>query len=395
MVSEQDHKQRILHVVGTFSMGGLETWLIELLGYWNKRGFCAYQIDFLAAGGAADLLDDEVKALGANIIYLRYGRSNLITFIRNFRRILKHGSYIAIHDHQGYASGWHFFMGAGLLPSIRVTHIHNALLELKYRTNARRLTAWIGKHLVRYFATHVVGTSRQVITEYGFDAPRFHRIPKAALYCGIDVARFSADAVAAKLSVCREFGWPEDAKIILSVGRIDRGSDLSLSGQKNTGMSVSIGIECARLDPRVRMLFVGALSSAVPIFEQHIAAAGLSERIRFAGIRRDVDRLMLAGNALLFPSLQEGLGMVVIEAQAAGLPVLASATVPRECIITPELVRFQKLEAGVAAWATDLLQLIGQPRNIIESNKRVAASAFSIDNSARALLKLYCEGLLK
>ena len=58
----------------------------------------------------------------------------------------------------------------------------------------------------------------------------------------------------------------------------------------------------------------------------------------------------------------------------------------------PELVRFQKVEAGEAAWAADLLQLAARPRNILGANQRVAASAFSIDSSARALLRLYSEG---
>ena len=86
--------------------------------------------------------------------------------------------------------------------------------------------------------------------------------------------------------------------------------------------------------------------------------------------------------------------MVAVEAQAAGLPVLASDTVPRECVVVPELVRFRKVEAGQAAWADDLFQLAAQRLNIADANQRVAASAFSIDWSARALLKLYGHGTL-
>ena len=142
------------------------------------------------------------------------------------------------------------------------------------------------------------------------------------------------------------------------------------------------------------MLLAGAPSPAVPILEERIAAAGLEGRIQFVGIRKDIERLMLASDVLLFPSRGEGLGMVAVEAQAAGLPVLASNTVPRECVVVPELVRFQKVEAGEAAWADDLLQLAAQPRNIRGANQRVAASAFSIDSSSRALLRLYGEGTL-
>src|SRR5262249_11873026 len=210
--------------------------------------------------------------------------------------------------------------------------------------------------------------------------------PKAALYCGFDPARFLGDATAAKASVCREFGWPEDSTIILFAGRIDESADLGHpQNHKNSGFAVSVGIECARRDARARMLLAGApRKSAVTILEQRIDAAGLGGRIRFIGIRKDIERLMLASDALLFPSRGEGLGMVAVEAQATGLPVLASTAVPRECVVIPELVHFQKLEAGVARWADDLLQLAARPKRIAEANQQVAASHFAINYSAGA-----------
>ncbi|MGB6477833.1 MAG: glycosyltransferase, partial [Candidatus Sulfotelmatobacter sp.] len=160
----------------------------------------------------------------------------------------------------------------------------------------------------------------------------------------------------------------------------------------NSAFAVSVGIESSRRDPRIRMLLAGAQSPAVPILEDRIAAAGLQNDIRFTGIRKDIERLMLGSDVLLFPSRGEGLGMAAVEAQAAGLPVLVSDTVPRECVVVPELVRFQKVEAGEAAWASDLLWLADQRRDIYVANQKVAASAFSIDRSARALFELYSQG---
>jgi glycosyltransferase EpsF len=387
MRSKDGDPPKVLHIISTFSMGGVETWLLGLLRYWRRKGFQSPQIDFLAVGGERDLLDDEATALGAKIIYLRYGRSNLIKFSREFRQILARGGYSVIHDHQGYQSGWHFLVGAGLLPPIRVAHIHNTLSNLQ---GLRRFIAWIGKNLVGILATHIVGTSRQLMAECGFDPPGFSRIPKFALYCGIDAARFLKDPVAAKVSICGEFGLPEHAKIILCVGRIDPTVDpCAQNSFKNSGFSVSVGIEYARQDPCVYMLLVGAVSPAVRILENRIVAAGLSERIKFVGIRRDVERLMLASDVLLFPSRSEGLGLVAVEAQAAGLPVLASSAVPRECVIVPEIVRFQEIEAGIAEWIAGLRHLMALPRNVVEANKRVSASAFAIENSANAMVALY------
>ena len=393
---KQERPIRVLQIIDSLGMGGAEAWLMEVLRLWSKSE--VGRIDFLATSGSLGIFDDEARRLGAQIHYLRYGRAYVRRFAKQFRQLLRQGRYDAIHDHQDYASGWHFLMGAGALPTVRVTHVHNPAYQIRNNygvTPSRRFTAQVGKALVARYSTHITGTSRQVIAEYGFDASRFGRIPKSALYCGFDPARFLGDAIVAKTSVCYEFGWPEDAKIILFAGRIDRSPDLGHpQNHKNSGFAVSVGIECACRDPRVCMLLAGAPSAAVPILEGRIVAAGLKGRIQFAGIRKDIERLMLASDALLFPSRGEGLGMVAVEAQAAGLPVLVSSAVPRECEVVPELVRFQKVEAGKAAWAADLLQIVGRTQNIAGANRRVAASAFSIESSARALLRLYSEGSL-
>ena len=386
MPSGSDSKLKVLHVVDTLGMGGAETWLMELLRFWHRQGENRPQIDFLVTSGNLGIFDDEATALGARIFYLRYGRSNVISFRRGLKQILKRGEYSVIHDHQGYASGWHFAMGAGLLPRVRVTHIHSVLRQFE----SERFIGQIGKRLVGRYSTRIVGTSRQVLTEYGFDSPRFSHIPRLALYCGFDPSRFLGDRLVAKASICHEFGWPQSARIILFVGRIDPSADLDhWRNQKNSGFAVSVGIECARRDPDVRMVFAGERSFAVPIMEERIAAAGLEGHIKFVGIRKDIERLMLASDVLLFPSRGEGLGMVAVEAQAAGLPVLASTNVPIECVVVPELVRFKEVEEGEAAWADQLLQLVGQPRDILGANQRVAVSAFAIENSAQALVRLY------
>jgi glycosyltransferase EpsF len=382
---------KVLQVVDTLGMGGAETWLIELLRLWSKDGRA--RMDFLVTSGKRELFDNEAKLLGARIFYVRYGRSDLVRFGREFNAILRNGQYQAIHDHQDYSSGWHFFLGHAELPAIRVTHVHNPAYQIlnNYGTSRmRRVTTRIGQRLVAKYATHITGTSCQVLTEYGFDTPTFNRIPKVALHCGFDPVRFLGDPASAKISVAREFRWPANATLVLFAGRMDQSPDIGdPQNHKNSGFAVAVGIECARRDPRVRALFVGAPSPAVPILEKRIATAGFADRIRFTGVRRDIERLMLASAALLFPSRAEGLGMVAVEAQAAGLPVLASSAVPRECVVVPNLVHFKDVAAGEAQWAAELLRLASRPRALSEANEKVAASPFAIRNSANALLRLY------
>ncbi|MFO0889776.1 MAG: glycosyltransferase [Isosphaeraceae bacterium] len=80
-------------------------------------------------------------------------------------------------------------------------------------------------------------------------------------------------------------------------------------------------------------------SSAMVIFvriERTVAGMGLAGRVSFLGARSDVPRLMLgAMDAFVFPSRYEGLGLVLIEAQAAGLPVVISDVIPQQAIVSP------------------------------------------------------------
>jgi glycosyltransferase involved in cell wall biosynthesis len=377
-------------------MGGAETWLMEVLRLWSKSDPC--HIDFLATSGNAGIFDDEARQLGARVHYIRYGRAHLASFAREFRGLLREGHYEAIHDHQDYASGWHFLIGADSLPKVRITHVHNPSYQIRNNYGVslgRRITAQIGKRLIAHYASHITGTSRQVVGQYGFDAPEFRRIPKAALHCGFDTARFRANNSEAKACICREFGWPLSSRVVLFAGRIDESAEVGHSrNHKNSAFAVSVGIECARKDPRVRLLLAGARSDAVSVLEQRICATGLKESIHFIGVRRDIERLMVGSDILLFPSRGEGLGMVVVEAQAAGLPVIAADSVPRESIVIPELVKFLAIELGEERWATEVLRIIADVKRVPDANERVAASAFSIRHSADALLQLYTHGTL-
>jgi glycosyltransferase involved in cell wall biosynthesis len=377
---------RALQVVDALGMGGAETWLMAVLRHWTASG--AGRFDFLLTGGVPAVFDDEARALGARTFYLPYRRGALPSFRRGFRRILRDGAYDAIHDHQDYASGWHFLLGGSALPPVRVTHVHNPAYQIRHNygiSPARRVTAAIGKRLVARHATAVRGTSRQVLREYGFDEGE-------PLYCGIETARFAGEAAGARARVRAEFGWPGDARVVLVAGRIDRSADPSdPRTHKHTAFAVAAGIAAMRRDARVCMLFAGERSAAVPELERRVAAAGLAPRVAFAGVRHDVPALMRASDVLLFPSRGEGLGLVAVEAQAAGLPVLASAAVPREAVVVPALVTVADVAEGDQAWAARLMALAGAPPPVppARANALVAASPFDLAQSAAALERLY------
>ena len=124
--------------------------------------------------------------------------------------------------------------------------------------------------------------------------------------------------------------------------------------------------------------------------EEQIAHWRESDQLRLTGIRNDVPRLMRAADMLLFPSRQEGLGMVAVEAQAAGLPVLASTAVPSEAKVIPDLYYSLSLEEPLSVWADTLLNIMAKPKLPIElCREALKKSDFSIASSAHKLEKIY------
>ena len=389
---------RVLQVFSVLSMGGAETWLMSLLKYFKEHQEqlpVSVTFDILLTGGTKAIFDDEASDLGAKLFYVPFTRRNMVGFVREFRGILAEGNYDAIHDHQDYIAGLHFFMGAGHLPPIRVAHVHNSLYNrIKYASDlGRRAANSVGKRLLARFATHIMGTSRQIVTQYGLDGFHSRGVSLGAANCGFDVAEYQGNYDATHAELCREFGWGDSAKIVLFVGRLEA-EEISHLGQpmapKNPAFALDVVRQCMAKDERVRLVMVGEGETKRSEFEAQVREWGLARKVVLTGVRRDVQRIMSGSDLLLFPSMAEGLGMVVVEAQAAGLRVLASDTIPLEAVVNPELVAFAPLSAGAEEWADTVLRCIDLPRlEAQECNELVRHSPFSIENSAGRLLTIY------
>jgi len=213
------------------------------------------------------------------------------------------------------------------------------------------------------------------------------------VHCGFDTSAFRGDNQALHHELKAEFGWPDDSKLILFVGRLDEPIGNGLH-RKNPLFALEVAKTCIEQDPTVRMIMAGSGEQMRKDLEAQVQNWGLSENIRLTGIYPDVTRLMRGSDLFLFPSLAEGLGMVVVEAQAAGLRVLTSEGVPKESLVIPGMVEFHALETGIPAWAGHALRLLNMKTpDPLSCNSVVQNSPYSIENSARALLKIYSGGI--
>jgi glycosyltransferase involved in cell wall biosynthesis len=161
---------------------------------------------------------------------------------------------------------------------------------------------------------------------------------------------------------------------------------------KNHAFLLDIAAEVVKRRPEVRFLLVGE-GPLRPAMEAKAHNLGIEKNVIFAGVRADVPRLMLgAMDAFIFPSLWEGLPLVVVEAQAAGLRCVVSEWVPAEATVLPEGVERLALSGGQGQWVLALLQALehgGLDR--VLSTDSVASSSFSIARSVEALEEAYSD----
>jgi glycosyltransferase involved in cell wall biosynthesis len=180
--------------------------------------------------------------------------------------------------------------------------------------------------------------------------------------------------------VRRELGIADDALVLGHVGRFVQ--------SKNHVFLIDV-LDRLRDEPRIHLLLVGdgPLRQST---EDAVRRRALTDRVTFVGSRSDIPSLFAAMDLFLFPSLLEGLGLVLVEAQAAGVPSVCSTAIPPEALVIPSLV--EKLPTHSAdLWASRIRQriLTGLENMWPASIEQLEASEFDINRCVAALESLY------
>jgi glycosyltransferase involved in cell wall biosynthesis len=170
------------------------------------------------------------------------------------------------------------------------------------------------RHFVDRYATGIVAVSEAAMNA-AWGAGWLADPRCAVVYNGLDVAAFRRPPERSR--VREEFGFPTDVPVWIHVGRIDR--------PKNHHRLLRVFARHKYRGVPDRLLLVGrGTEERVRCLRREIARLGLGDHVMLTGERRDVARLLLASDIMVYPSLREGLPGAVLEACAAGLPVLGS-----------------------------------------------------------------------
>jgi glycosyltransferase involved in cell wall biosynthesis len=380
---------RVLEVVFLMGRGGIESYLLNIIRHVDRQKF---QVDLLVhvVEDADHPYIEELKSLGCRIIVCPDPRQCLFTpwvYIREFKGLLReYGPYDIIHSHAAPIDGavLNLAQAAGVPirivtchnpPPVKQLHDHKSGLE-----NLRRLYHTLSNLWIKQYATLGLGVSTSS-TAYMFGSKWHQDARWQVLCCGIDLKPFynAVDANALRTAL----GIPKNAFVVGNVGRFNR--------QKNHSFLVEIASEVIKREQDVYFLLIGEGELRSEI-EHQINQLGLGRHFILAGLRSDVPQLMLgAMDTFLMPSFFEGLGLVLVEAQAAGLPCIFTHSLPDEVDNVDYLMRRLDLSEGAEVWAEAIVHL----KKRVSRRDRTAAlellrdSPFNVEVAANKLFEIY------
>jgi glycosyltransferase involved in cell wall biosynthesis len=360
-----------LLVVDSLHLGGAERHVVDLAIALRRKGH-EVAVACSVAGELSGPLQESgipVRPLLDRLVKRRFS----VAFARELRKLVKEGGFGLVHAHV-YASATAASVATlGLNVPLVITE-HS---EGSWRTwRTRQVSRWVYRR-----AKHVVAVSssirRLLLQEYGVAPERVIVVPNA-------VAASSDTTPSEPPSLPGE--WREGPVV---------GVVAHLKPEKGLNTFLEAAARVSPLLPNVRFLVVGdgPLRGELEASTEHL---GLNQRVRFLGFRSDARALVELLDVLVVPSLSEGAPLVILEAMAAGIPVVASAVGG-----IPDQIRHERegllVPPGNSAALGDalfgLLQDLAHARHLGEAGRQRWASEFSYATMVRRVEAVYRSAL--
>ncbi len=325
---------RVLQCVNNMHRAGLET---MLMNYYRHIDRTKVQFDFLTHRKERSDYDDEIEALGGRIYRApRLYPQNYPAYFRYMKDFFQeHPEYQIVHSHIDAMSYLPLLAAKKANIPVRIAHSHSSGIDRDFKYPLKQYY----RHRLRNVATHRFAC--------GEDAGKF-------LFCGKDytVIPNAVDSLQFRYNAAVRQQKREELALAdrFVVGHVGR-----LTYPKNHGFLLQVFAKLLEKRPDSILLLVGNGEK-----EQELKAMasdlGIASNVRFLGSRSDVHELYQAMDIFVMPSHFEGIPLVGIEAQFAGLPCLFSEGVPKEVCFTPKAC-FRSLNAPISQWAEDILSL--------------------------------------
>lgn len=367
---------RILHVLGRLDRGGAETMVMNLYRQMDRKQI---QFDFILHTTDECSYSEEVRALGGRIYAVpAYTPSAAGQYRSAWKKFFgEHPEYKILHSHIRSTASLYLPI-AKKYGLTTIVHSHNTSSGKGIKAAVKSVLQYPLRFQADYLFACGRAAGEWLFGKRACGSERFFILPNA-----IETEKFKYN-VQKRQEVRKSLGCHESTLVIGHVGRFER--------QKNHNFLLRIFAEIEKERPDSRLILVGE-GELREKTEQAAMELELTEKTVFLGNRDDVNELLQGMDAMVFPSLYEGLPVTIVEAQAAGLPVLMSDRVTKEVIMT-ELVHQQSLPDGkedvkdnAKNWACKVFAISGERR--IGREQEIKTAGYDITMTAQWLWNFY------
>lgn len=362
---------RVLQILHGIDRGGMETFVMNIYRAINRS---QYQFDFLINSESGDYYE-EIKSLGGKIYYIPARNKGLTAFRKNLDEFFKGQAkdYNAVHYHESSLTSLEplYYAKKYGIP-IRIMHSHNSQIR---GNNLHYITHFLGKFAISHLATHFYGCSDKALDwMYKYTGVRDKAI---MINNGIDVFKFKYDQNK-RVESRKTLGCKEDDFIIGHVGRF--------APAKNHTYLIDIFRELLKIDGKYKLLLIGVGDLQKDIKEK-AKREGVYDSTKFLGLREDTDVLYQAMDVFVMPSFFEGLPVVLVEAQASGLPIICSDRISKMSKMSDNL-QMLSISESPQVWASTINET---HRNINRSNayENIIKYGYDINTIASNLCETY------
>lgn len=355
--------KRIL-IVPTLGLGleGITTVIYNYIHAMDRQDL---QLHFLTYGNLQPVLRDRFSALGT-INSVSDRKQSTAAYVKDYIRLLREQRFDVVHIHGNSGTMAIETVLAKLCGVPRVLiHTHST------KTDHPMVNA-ILKYPMMLFADERIACAR------GSGAWLYGSWKHTVLNNAIDLGRFSYDP-ACRAECREEFGIRNE----FLVGHIGH-----FSTPKNHFFLIDVFAAFHKRKPDAKLLLAGDGPDFDAVVEK-VRQLQLQDSVIFTGRRSDVERLYQAFDVFLMPSRWEGLPLVLLEAQTAGLPVVASDRITKDVQCAPDFW-YLSIEEDPKVWAEKLREVSEKKVDrTADTAQLLREHGFDIRTEAGRLLELY------
>lgn len=298
--------KKVLLVTGTLNTGGLELFAINTVKLLSKK---EYSFDFLIFSDKKQDYEEEIKKMGCEIIRIKNPKKKYFKFKKQLKEVIKsHGPYDIVHSHIYYSSGMIMKIAKKNNVATCISHSHSIVRENDKKIIRKIIHSFMRKKINKYSDYKIACTLEAGENLFGKEIFDKNGI---IITNPIDIQKYSFD-LTERNKIRKKLKIKKNQLVIGQVSRLVEG--------KNQFFLLEL-FKKNMIDINSVLILVGDGDLRKKL-EDYATKLKIKKNVRFLGKRDDVDSLLSAMDIFVMTSLHEGLGMVIIEALANGLPCI-------------------------------------------------------------------------